>query len=45
MKHSLKNYASDTAVVILDRFTIIELQIRHRHLLAGGGGGSRWKTT
>ncbi len=28
----------------LDRFAIIELRIRYRHL-AGGGGGPRWKTT
>jgi hypothetical protein len=28
----------------LDRFTIIELRIRYRHLLADGGGGIRWKT-
>jgi hypothetical protein len=27
----------------LDRFTIIELRIRYRHLLADGGGGIRWK--
>jgi hypothetical protein len=28
----------------LDRFAIIELRIRYRHLLAEGGGGIRWKT-
>jgi hypothetical protein len=29
----------------LDRFAIIELRIRYRHLLAGSGGGPRWNTT